>query len=191
MKPRPASMSAMLGDNDQMNTSTSINKAAATDNEFEFPGRHMSLHAKIFVIDDKAVWIGSYNVHPRSYHLDTEIGLIIRDKKFSVAMKKIVTSDMAPGNSWTLGLRPKILLLSEVNKLFIGISYHLKLADAWPFRATSLYELKDGKEPLDFDHPDFHKHYRDVGKFPQVDKPVKVINTRLLKVLGGLALPLI
>jgi putative cardiolipin synthase len=38
---------------------------------------HYSLHAKLFVFDDDALFIGSMNLDQRSKHLNTEIGLII------------------------------------------------------------------------------------------------------------------
>ncbi|WP_167869637.1 phospholipase D family protein [Shewanella sp. WXL01] len=47
-----------------------------------------SLHAKSFVVDDEAIFIGSFNYDPRSAWLNTEMGVIIYDKPFS---KKFLT----------------------------------------------------------------------------------------------------
>lgn len=38
-----------------------------------------SLHAKVFAVDDKRVFIGSYNIDPRSAHLNSEMGVLIDD----------------------------------------------------------------------------------------------------------------
>lgn len=42
-----------------------------------------SLHAKAFAIDDQKVFIGSYNVDPRSANLNTEMGVMIYDKQLA------------------------------------------------------------------------------------------------------------
>jgi hypothetical protein len=45
-------------------------------------------------------------------------------------------------------------------------------------------------KPLMPDHPDFYTHYEDVGQFPEVDEPLKSIETRLIKSFGGFTAPL-
>ncbi len=42
-------------------------------------GAKATLHTKAFIVDDKAVFIGSFNFDPRSAYLNTELGVIIRD----------------------------------------------------------------------------------------------------------------
>lgn len=42
-----------------------------------------SLHAKTFAVDDHQVFIGSYNVDPRSANINTEMGVIINDDELS------------------------------------------------------------------------------------------------------------
>jgi putative cardiolipin synthase len=42
-------------------------------------GAKATLHTKAFVVDDKEVFIGSFNFDPRSGRLNTELGVIIRD----------------------------------------------------------------------------------------------------------------
>jgi putative cardiolipin synthase len=57
-------------------------------------------------------------------------------------------------------------------------------------RKDSSYELKEGMEPLPTFRPDFYKHYENVGQFPDVDFPLKGIQTRLFKAFGGFTAPL-
>lgn len=42
-----------------------------------------SLHAKAFAVDDAQVFIGSYNIDPRSANLNTELGVIIHDGRLA------------------------------------------------------------------------------------------------------------
>ncbi|MCO5763681.1 MAG: phospholipase D family protein [Gammaproteobacteria bacterium] len=62
------------------------------------------LHAKALVIDRQVVYIGSFNMDPRSTHLNTEIGLIIESPPLAQAVAALIERDMAPHNSWRLEL---------------------------------------------------------------------------------------
>ncbi len=51
-------------------------------------GAKATLHTKAFVVDDKEVFIGSFNFDPRSANLNTELGVIIRDSGMATAYTK-------------------------------------------------------------------------------------------------------
>lgn len=55
------------------NSSGTLHKIGKTP----FGSSGSSLHAKTFSIDDKRVFIGSFNFDPRSAHLNTELGFVI------------------------------------------------------------------------------------------------------------------
>ena len=59
-----------------------------------------SLHAKTMVVDAKIVYIGTFNIDPRSENLNTEVGAIIHDTALARAVEASIETDMAPGNSW-------------------------------------------------------------------------------------------
>ncbi|HET7197788.1 MAG TPA: phospholipase D family protein [Burkholderiales bacterium] len=59
-----------------------------------------ALHAKTLVVDSSAVFIGTFNLDPRSQNLNTEVGVIIRDERLARAVEAAIETDMAPGNSW-------------------------------------------------------------------------------------------
>ncbi len=63
-----------------------------------------SLHAKTMVIDDSIVFIGSYNLDPRSQNLNTELGIIAKDIDLASEIKREIEIDMQPGNSWNVKL---------------------------------------------------------------------------------------
>ncbi len=59
-----------------------------------------SLHAKTMVIDKEIVFIGTFNLDPRSENLNTEAGAIIHNSKLARKINDVIAIDMAPGNSW-------------------------------------------------------------------------------------------
>jgi cardiolipin synthase C len=64
----------------------------------------MAIHAKTMVIDRKVVFIGSFNMDPRSTHINTEVGLIIESPALAGDVAELIERDMAPHNSWRLEL---------------------------------------------------------------------------------------
>ena len=53
-----------------------------------------SLHAKAFAVDDYQVFIGSYNVDPRSANINTEMGVIINDDKLATQLHEALSDDL-------------------------------------------------------------------------------------------------
>lgn len=59
-----------------------------------------ALHAKTMVVDTKIVYIGTFNVDPRSENLNTEVGVIVPNEALARAVETSIEKDMLPGNSW-------------------------------------------------------------------------------------------
>jgi putative cardiolipin synthase len=59
-----------------------------------------ALHAKTMVIDEEIVFVGTYNLDPRSENLNTEVGVVIHDVHQAQAVAKAIAADMSPANSW-------------------------------------------------------------------------------------------
>ena len=66
----------------------------------EYKGPNM-LHAKSMVIDGRAVWIGSYNVDPRSQNLNAEAMCIAEDEE--AAQELLASIDDHVQNAWIVG----------------------------------------------------------------------------------------
>jgi putative cardiolipin synthase len=64
------------------------------------PVPHLGLHAKTSVYDRKVVFVGSFNMDPRSENLNTEIGLLVESPELGQAVADSILNDMGPGNSW-------------------------------------------------------------------------------------------
>ncbi len=61
-----------------------------------------SLHAKTMVVDDSIVFIGTFNLDPRSENLNTEVGIIAKHDELARAVKREIEIDMSEGNSWNV-----------------------------------------------------------------------------------------
>lgn len=53
-----------------------------------------SLHAKTFAVDDHQVFIGSYNVDPRSANINTEMGVVINDDDLARQLHEALSNDL-------------------------------------------------------------------------------------------------
>jgi putative cardiolipin synthase len=59
-----------------------------------------SLHAKSMVIDDELVFIGTFNLDPRSANLNTEVGVMVRNSELARQVTASIERDIEPVNSW-------------------------------------------------------------------------------------------
>ncbi len=59
-----------------------------------------ALHAKSMVIDDRLIFIGTFNLDPRSANLNTEVGVLIESRELAEQLKDSIERDMQPENSW-------------------------------------------------------------------------------------------
>lgn len=59
-----------------------------------------ALHAKSMVIDDELVFIGTFNLDPRSANLNTEVGVLVRNRELARQLTDSIELDIDPSNSW-------------------------------------------------------------------------------------------
>jgi len=59
-----------------------------------------ALHAKSMVIDDELVFIGTFNLDPRSANLNTEVGVLVRNRELARQLTASIERDIDPANSW-------------------------------------------------------------------------------------------
>ena len=123
------------------------------------------IHAKSFVVDDDLAFIGSFNLDPRSAHLNTECGLLIADAGIAKALREEIKRDLHPKNCWVIAPRHSVDPLKELQMMSREITDWSPI-DVAPFDATSAFELKEGSPLVNPEHPDFHRHFRDLGSFP-------------------------
>ena len=59
-----------------------------------------ALHAKSMVIDDSKVFIGTFNLDPRSANLNTEVGVLVDNPQLAQRLTKSIERDIRLENSW-------------------------------------------------------------------------------------------
>ena len=148
------------------------------------------MHAKTIVIDNYTSMIGSHNFDHRSDILNTESGLIIKSKQLAEELSQFINRDMEPKNSWVIAPNKKIPVLSFFSGMIASVSRSLPILDIWPFRYSSSFQLREGKQKVDIGHPDFYENYENLGNFPDVDLPSKQIQTIIISAFAGFAEPI-
>lgn len=149
----------------------------------------ISIHGKSIVADGHTAYVGSFNLDPRSENLNTENGILIEDARIARDVRAAILEVTRPSCSWVIAKRR--IPLSEVNYLIEGLS-GLSPIDVWPLRNTTSFELRPGMEPVEPGHEDFYEHYTDAGSFPGAGGiSTKQIVTRIYKMLGSLAVPIL
>jgi len=59
-----------------------------------------ALHAKSMVIDDRVIFIGTFNLDPRSANLNTEVGVLVDNRELARQLTAAIERDIRPENSW-------------------------------------------------------------------------------------------
>lgn len=65
-----------------------------------------ALHAKSLVIDGETLFIGTFNLDPRSANLNTEVGILVRNPWLAEQVERQIEQDMLPENSWDAADNP-------------------------------------------------------------------------------------
>ena len=76
-----------------------------------------ALHAKSLVFDRKSVFIGSFNLDPRSHALNTEIGVMIDSPEIAGQVGELMDEGVAPGSAFhvTLDKNDNLVWSTEKN----------------------------------------------------------------------------
>ena len=83
-----------------------------------------AIHAKTMVIDNETLFIGTFNLDPRSANLNTEVGVIVKNKKIAAAVEANILNDAKVENSWDAGkvnANSEAGLLKRIVLLFIRL----------------------------------------------------------------------
>ena len=116
-----------LGSNDMIITNTAYRKwrtpvveSGAELYEIRFDARdkllsedprvkadYLALHTKMIIVDNRISYVGSLNMDPRSFEINTEMGLVIEDPVLGEKLTHMAERDMRPENSWRIRLDEK------------------------------------------------------------------------------------
>ncbi|MGB3427287.1 MAG: phospholipase D family protein [Burkholderiaceae bacterium] len=64
----------------------------------------VGLHVKAMVVDRERVFIGSMNLDPRSWGINSEMGVIVDSPGLAEALARAMERDMEPENAWRVAL---------------------------------------------------------------------------------------
>jgi putative cardiolipin synthase len=64
----------------------------------------MGFHVKAMVIDSQRVFIGSMNLDPRSWSINSEMGVVIESPGLAAQLATAIKRDMQPENAWRVTL---------------------------------------------------------------------------------------
>ena len=64
----------------------------------------LSLHAKAVIFDERDVFVGTFNIDPRSEHLNTEVGLLVHSTELAKKLAEDFQQDLKPQNSYLVTL---------------------------------------------------------------------------------------
>jgi putative cardiolipin synthase len=84
----------------EMRPDTNLERTQFSAQSLKENDTFFGLHAKTMVFDRKTVFIGSFNLDPRSLHLNTEMGLLVQSETLAAAVADSINVDISAGNSW-------------------------------------------------------------------------------------------
>jgi putative cardiolipin synthase len=64
---------------------------------------HLALHGKAAVFDGEVVFLGSFNLDPRSMYLDTEAVFVVHSPVLAAQVLDAFAVDFSPANAWHIG----------------------------------------------------------------------------------------
>jgi hypothetical protein len=86
---------------------------------------------------------------------------------------------------------PGLPVLSEINGAFESVSRSLPIFDFWPYRSTTLYELKPGATPMPPGAEGFYESYVPIGSFPEVISKKRRAQVILISSFMGFITPVL
>jgi len=94
-----------------------------------------SLHSKTFAFDRKTLFVGSYNLDPRSRNLNTEIGVLIDSRALATAMPSTIDSLLARKTYRVVLEGERLVWISQENGK--EVRYYKEPATTWSRRAMA------------------------------------------------------
>jgi len=64
--------------------------------------KSLCLHAKVLILDETIVFVGSANLDPRSLQINTEMGLLVESRSLNHELRSLLEPDFSPRNAWRL-----------------------------------------------------------------------------------------
>ena len=72
-----------------------------------------SLHTKAMIVDDEQIFVGSYNLDPRSKSLNTEQGMLVPDPVLAAELTRLFDAKLQGERAWKVTLQGNRLRWSD------------------------------------------------------------------------------
>jgi putative cardiolipin synthase len=96
-----------------------------------------SLHTKAAIIDGERIFVGSFNIDPRSAQLNCEMGVWIRSRRLAHVLAESFRFAADPLRSFTLSLTPRRKLEWTERADGETITYRREPHASWPRRLVA------------------------------------------------------
>lgn len=107
---------------------------------FAFSGSTSSLHAKTFGMDRERIFVGSFNLDPRSVNLNTELGLVIASPELAGALAQVLDEKLGEV-AWEVRLQADGRGLEWVEQGAQGVVLHRRDPATGPARRFAVWFL--------------------------------------------------
>lgn len=179
-RPRPAELPAMWCDA----TDVAALRQGGTE-------PFLSLHAKCVLADGAVAVVGTFNLDPRSQHINTEQVLILWGDAIAGDLATLIDRDSAPGNAWRVGERDltmgwfhaPLIRLSEWTGDWLSL-------DIYPVQPTTCFEPVPGAPALPFGVAGSEASWRDAGPTPEASEE-EADRAELVQSFGAVLTPLL
>jgi len=151
-------------------------------NKFECQRLHTTLHGKFAVADDDFLLIGSPNLDPRSLIFNTELVVLIRDRKMSRFFSDIHDRWRLNRNSWAVA-ESKQWPWPEWRAKFLLAWHRLTGWGLWPYRSSRCY-APNKNTPNEIPNmlaDDFYQRYQECGRYPGVEDSERQVELAFLE----------
>lgn len=88
-------------------------EAGATTRASLFGSSGASLHTKSLAVDGRTLFVGSFNLDPRSASLNTEQGVFVEDEALVAQFQDLFTTDTSGARAWSVGLEGRRVRWSD------------------------------------------------------------------------------
>ncbi len=95
-----------------------LKPAGGEENSSLFGSSGASLHTKAFVVDGEKLFVGSYNLDPRSTWLNCEQGVLVEDAVLARQLEAIFEEQVSGSHAWRVSLEDGDLRWSDGQESF-------------------------------------------------------------------------
>ena len=108
-----------------------------------------ALHAKTIIVDQEVLFIGSFNLDPRSARLDTQNGIVVRSPELAAQALRVFEEVTSPDNAFEVNLTDEEKLIWRTRENGEPVVYASEpLSGVWRRMSVKILSLFSPEEML-------------------------------------------